>query len=115
MATAEVATINLPSTSINNWKKYMKDLQNKFNLPPFGVITQLSFDDDIDHPVVLFNVDKEYNLKDKNDASTLTALLERRAEEQGVLLQPYDTTGYDPDEGKKKKKPAKKLVNKKRR
>ncbi len=104
MQDAEVAMLNMPSTSLNNWKKFVKDLQNKYNLPPFGVVTKMSFDEDQDYPVLIFEVDKEYNVKDKSDAKTLTALLERRAAEEGALVEPYDTSGYEPRDKKKKKK-----------
>jgi hypothetical protein len=112
MRTAEVAMINAPATSINNWNKYVKDLQNKYNMPPFGVVTNLSFDEDEDFPVLLFEVEREYSPKDKEDAMTLTALLERRASEESALVEPYDSSNYDPDANKKAKKSNKKPAKK---
>jgi hypothetical protein len=105
-ATAELATLGVGPSSLKNWKGYVKGLNDKLALPPFAVITSVSFDEDADYEVLQFNCDSK--ITDKRKVQTLMSRLD---EANKLALQPYDASGYTG--GKPKKKGADKSAPKK--
>lgn len=104
-STCDMAVLTLPPTSRKNWTKYVKDISEKLTRPPYGVLTEFSFDGVDDWPVLVPEFSKKVaSAKDLNDIS------ERRAEAREILLTPPDFSGFV----KPKKKPASKKASKKK-
>ena len=112
---AELAIMTVPPTSLKNFDAYVKHLKKKFKRPPHGVLTRFSFDEDAEHPVLMF--EDEAAIKVIEDAQSINA---RREEARTLLMTPPDfTQTADPKKkkktaGKKRKKVAKKKVTKKK-
>lgn len=110
-AEAEFVQLSVGPTTLKNWKGYVNDLNNKLQLPTFGVVTNISFDEDSDFEVLEFNVSEK--IADKKVLSTLLGRLEEATK---LACQPYDSSGYAGNEGsgKGKKKAGKKKASKKK-
>jgi hypothetical protein len=112
---AELAIMTVPPTSLKNFDAYVKHLKKKFKRPPHGVLTRFSFDEEEEHPVLVF--EDEAAIKVIEDAQSVNA---RREEARTLLMTPPDfTQTADPKKkkktaGKKRKKVAKKKVSKKK-
>ncbi len=94
----EMATVTVPPTSKKNFGDYVRALDEKTGRPPLAFLTEFSFDDNIDHEVLLFEVGKAYK-----DAKTLTAILGRTAEARDMLMAPPDFSGNAAESASKKK------------
>lgn len=108
-ANCDMATITVPPTSKKNFGKYVKALEDATGRPPMAFLTEFSFDDDFDHEVLLFEVNKGYK-----DAKTLSAILSRVSEAREMLMTPPDFSGNEESPGKKKSKKKKKVAVKKK-
>jgi len=110
-STADMAVLTLPPTSRQNWTKYVKDVSDKLQRPPYGVLTEFSFDGADDWPVLVPEFSKKVgSAKDLND------IYERRNEARDLLTTPPDFSGYTKPTRKKvaKKKAAKKKATRKK-
>lgn len=110
-ATAEMAILTFPPTSRNNWTKYVKDLADKMDRPPYGVVTVFGFEQDAEYPILEPEFGKKIGTaKDLND------ILGRQKEARDTLTTPPDFSGYVKPTRKKaaKKKTAKKKTAKKK-
>jgi hypothetical protein len=59
LSTAEMAILTVPPTSLKNWNNYVKSLAKSHGLPPFAFYTRFSFDEDAEHPVLTFEIERE--------------------------------------------------------
>jgi len=105
---AELAILTVPPTSLKNFDAYVKHLKKAHKRPPHGVLTRFSFDQDAEHPVLIF--EDEQKIKTIEDAQSING---RRDEARTLLMTPPDfTQTADPKKkktaGKKRKKVAKK-------
>lgn len=110
-STCDMAVLTLPPTSRGNWTKYVKDIADKIQRPPYGVLTEFTFDGADDWPVLVPEFAKKIGTaKDLNDIS------DRRNEAREMLTTPPDFGGYVKPTRKKaaKKKAAKKKTAKKK-
>ncbi len=89
---AEVAYINVPPASLKNFRGYVKKLTDGLSLPTFAAITEISFDEDMDHEVLMFQFADEL----PGDRNLLNALVAKRQEVEGTLMgTPYDPAQYN--------------------
>lgn len=109
---ADVAVLNIPPASLKNFEKYLKDLEKKHNLPVFGAITSLYFDDEIATPTVCFEAVDTIDPEDEGDLAVVEALIGRREEEEETLSEPYNVENYE-KEAKKPRRASKKAAGKK--
>lgn len=112
-ASAEVAFIRLPPSSLKLWKGYVRKLTEGLQLPLFSVVTELSIDPDSEYPVIIPSLGNEL----PEDRDLIGSLVERRNEIASELLIGYDVSNYEePTDRKSKKKavaiPAKKTEKK---
>lgn len=111
-----MAMITCPPTSKKNFGTYVRELEDKTGRPPLAFLTEFAFDDDFDHPVLMFEVDKPLKT-----AADLSGVLSRVDEAREMLMTPPDFTGEaerrETGSGgaskKKKKVAAKKKAKKK--
>lgn len=111
VASAEIAFIRLPPSSLKLWKGYVRKLTEGMQLPLFSVVTELSMDHDAEWPVVIPQLGDEL----PDDRAVINALVGRRTEVASQLLEGYDVSNYEPlteRKSKKKEVPAKKGVKK---
>lgn len=116
LANCEMAILTAPPTSIKNWDNYVKAIAKDHNRPPYAVFTRFEFDEDAEHPVLVFEVDRLVdNVEDAQ------AILDRQDEARKLLLTPPDfsqreaqATAKKKVAKKKRKKVAKKKVSKKK-
>lgn len=103
-STAEMAVLTFPPTSRGNWTKYVKKLAEG-KRPPYGVVTEFSFEQDAEYPILECMVSSPVKT-----ASDLNAIMGRRNEARDMLTTPPDFSGYVKPTRKKasKKKTAKK-------
>jgi len=104
-STCDMAILTFPPTSRKNWTKYVKDIKDKLQRPPYGVLTEFSFDGVDDWPVLVPTYAKKIGTQ-----KDLSEIVARRAEALELLTTPPDFSGFT-----KKRKPAskKKAVKKK--
>jgi hypothetical protein len=113
LASAELAVLTVPPTSLKNFDAYVKSLKG-VKRPPHGVLTRFSFDEDAEHPVLVFA--NERKVDNIEDAQAINA---RRKEARELLMTPPDfTQAAAPTKKKtankkKRKKVAKKASKKK--
>lgn len=111
-STADMAILTLPPTSRKNWTAYVKDVDEKLGRPPYGILTEFSFDGVDDWPVLVPELVKKVGpIKDLNDIN------DRRKEARDILMTPPDFSGFVPPTAKKKtgkKKATKKKAAKKK-
>lgn len=107
-STCDMAILTLPPTSRKNWTQYVKDVGDKLQRPPWGVLTEFSFSDG-DYPILVPELGKKIgNAKDLND------IRDRRKEALDLLMTPPDFSGFvKPTSKKVAKKKAKKTASKK--
>lgn len=107
-STCDMAVLTLPPTSRKNWTKYVKDISEKLNRPPYGVLTEFSFDGVDDWPVLVPEFSKKVaSAKDLND------IIERVSEAREMLTTPPDFSGFVKKKAPPKKKAKKKAASKK--
>lgn len=103
-STADMAILTLPPTSRPNWTAYVKDINDKLQRPPYGVLTEFGFESKAEWPILEPTfVKKVGSVKDLND------IIARRNEARELLTTPPDFSGF-----KKQRKPAKKKTGKKK-
>ena len=104
-STADMAVLTFPPTSRQNWTKYVKDLKEKLSRPPYGVITEFTFEGEADYPILQAEFSKKIgSIKDLND------IVERRTEARELLTTPPDFSGY----AQPRRKPVTKKAGKKK-
>lgn len=82
---AEVALVRIPVTSVNNWRNYANTVATLYEMPPMGVITELSTKPDVKTQFqVLF--DAKGLLADEIAA----VIFEREPKLEDILMQPYE-------------------------
>ncbi len=105
----EIAVLTLPPTSLKNWDHYVRGLEDQLNRPPYGVITEFTFDEGEEWPVLTPVVDKVIT-----DPELLTKLINRVDEAQTMLMEPFDVSGYQAPTAAQKKAAKKKKITKKK-
>lgn len=100
---AELAIMTVPPTSLKNFDAYVKHLKKKFKRPPHGVLTRFAFDEEEEHPVLIFEDEKA--IGNIEDAQSVNG---RREEARTLLMTPPDFTQTADPKKKTKKKTAKK-------
>ena len=101
-----IALINVPSTSLTNFNKFVKGLEKTLNRPTYGVTTLLSFDDSADYEVLKFKV-----IEPISDISTMEKVMAARAGIEDILLEEPDFSNYHVPV--KVQRPARKKAKKK--
>jgi hypothetical protein len=104
-ANCEMALVTCPPTSKKNFGAYVRAIEDSTGRPPLAFLTEFSFDDDYDHPVLTFEVAKPYK-----DAKTLQAILSRTNEAREMLMAAPDFSGNESEKASKGKKKTKKKV-----
>lgn len=106
---AELAVMTVPPTSLKNFDAYVKHLKKKFKRPPHGVLTRFAFDEEEEHPVLVFEDEKA--VSNVEDAQSING---RRTEARELLMTPPDfTQTAAPSKKKTAKKKRKKVAKKK--
>lgn len=95
---AEVAFLEIPTTSIKNWSKYVKDVKDKSARPYYAVVTKLAFDEDEDYPVVTFELDEKIG-----DKETVLAIKDKRETVREDLMTPFEIPEEDSKPARKNK------------
>lgn len=106
VATAEMALLSIPVTSVRNWGTYINGLAAEHSRPPWAVLTEVRAEPD---PKTQFQV--RFETKGLVGEEHLAAVYKRVKPASDVLMTPYDETGTvagvaDPlpgDPNKKKK------------
>lgn len=111
LADAELAILTLPPTSLKNWDTYVRMLAKDHKRPPYAVLTRFAFDEEAEHPVLTFEVERLVD-----NAEDASAIMERRDEAREMLMTPPDFSrdAEAPASKKKTKKKTKKKVAKKK-
>lgn len=106
----DLVLLEVPVTSGAAFNKYVKGLTKAGNLPSYAVITRMDMDEHADYQKLIFSLIDE--LPDKQLAGPFS----KRAEAREMLMEPYDSTGFEVDSGKKssRKKKAKKKASRPR-
>lgn len=81
-------TLKVSPTAIKNFDGYIKNVARLFGVPPVGVITTISFDENQDYACLKFG-DPELN-------ENLQAFAARLEEARELLMQEPDTSNYQP-------------------
>lgn len=87
---AELATLKVPVTSVKSWAKYVKMLNQEHQLPPLGVITQISLVADAS---TQFKVN--FDMVDRVPSSFLDAVFPRIDEAKGAITRGYESPEAD--------------------
>lgn len=112
---AAVAILSMPPTTTRNWGTYVKDVRAKYGRPFWAVVTKITFDEDMDYPVL------EFEAEEKLDKSRALVVKKRHDEFRDLLLKPFEPADAkdddededeDEDDDKPKKKVGKKAGNK---
>ncbi len=102
VATAEMAMMSIPVTSIKNWGKYINSVAARTQRPYWAVLTKVMLKPD---PKTQFKVYfEEAGLLSDNLLGAIQSINESAMQ---VALQPYDMSGQQEDKPKKKSKKAK--------
>lgn len=89
---AEVAFIKVPPTSIKNWASFVKKAADTLDLPPIGLIAEISLTPDPKHQFHMnFKVVSEID-----DGEVMSALLEKQKEVMTPLMAPYEPREEEP-------------------
>lgn len=113
----DIPMIRLGVTTGKPFEAYAEGLKKRLSLPPFGVVTSLTFDDEVDWPKLEFNAKETIT-----DMAVLSQLIElvETDEVTDLLFQGYDPEMYIPPapsgrgRGKKKAPKKKKVAAKKK-
>ncbi len=105
----DLILLEVPVTSGAAFNKYITGLTKAAELPSYAVVTRLEMDEHADYQKLIFDLIEEVPEK------LLGAVMGKRELAREMLLEPYDTTGYESGGGKKKKKKKKKATSKKKR
>ena len=55
---ATLGVMELPPTSIKNWKKYYNDMRVAYGVDSFAYVTKFTLDENVDYPVVKYSLHK---------------------------------------------------------
>lgn len=105
-AEADIAMLTVPPTSLKNWDGYVRDLA-KIGRSPNSVITQITFDEGADFPLLCFTADKQINKPEY-----FAGICARFDEARKMLMEPIDVSNYEAP--KKRKASKKKTAGKKK-
>lgn len=104
----ELILLEVPVTSGAAFNKYIKGLTKAAELPCYAVITRLEMDEHADYQKLIFTYIEDIPEK------LLGGPFNKRKEAREMLMEPYDTSGYEAESGKRaKKKKGKKKTKKK--
>mgnify|MGYP003132839612 CR=1 FL=1 len=102
LASADIAVMKLPPTSVSNWNKYTARVAAQYQRPSFMVFTRVHVDP---HPKFQFMVDFETKaLIDIGKFEQLNALYEGS---KPLLMTPFDLTKPDDEDELQKASPTK--------
>ena len=105
----DLALLEVPVTSGSAFNQYIKGLTAAADLPCYAVMTRMTMDDHADYQMLTFELLGEVPEED------LAGPFNMRKAARDMIMEPYDTTGREEDNGKKatKKKAKKKVTRKK--
>lgn len=87
----EIVRIDIPPTSLKNFKKYAKGINKVHHRPIEGVVTTIGFDEDADYEVLTFKA------KNKIERPEHAELIEAKIDEaHELIMQGYDFSQYEP-------------------
>jgi len=108
--TADMAVLTFPPTSTGNWTKYVKDINEKLDRPPWGVVTAFGFEADAEWPILEPEFAKK--VASRQDLSDIAGRIKEARE---MLMTPPDFSGFvKPTRKKTTKKTASKKATKKK-
>lgn len=100
----EHAVMRVGVNSMLNFDKYVKGLSSKLNLPAFGVVTNVVFDEESTNPILEFSLDEVID-----NEEVLESLFERREGLIEEMLKPhFDVDSYVPPEEREPKRKSRK-------
>jgi len=88
IATAELAVLSVPSTSLKNWANYVNAIASEYSRPPWGVLTEISV---VPDAKTMFQV--KFQMKGLVEDEYLGPVHKRILPATNVLLTPYDDSG----------------------
>lgn len=93
---AEVVFLRAGVNSSVNFEKYKEGLRKVHNTPPVGVVTHISFDQEADNPINLFEVKLDEDgtaVRTDHDDEVVDALFALRDRVRPDLMEQYDYSG----------------------
>lgn len=109
LAKAEIASLRVPPTSVNNWGKYVNRVAAQHQRPPFMVVTRLFLE-----PHTRFQFTLDFEVSQLVEGEKFDQLMELRQASEAALMQPFDLTPPDEeDDGDDSKVSGKKRSSKK--
>lgn len=102
IAEAEIAVLSVAPTSLQNWGKFVSEVEARLSRPVYSVVVELSFDNDQTYIKLDFEATK------KLGQSKVEAIEERIEEARALLMQPWPLKGDDEEDEPKRKKKGKK-------
>lgn len=85
-ATADIAMLKLPTTSLKQWGKYVATLSSQYRRPPFGVVTRIYLEPDPKNQFVV-----KFEMIDLLPAEMIDTIVARHEEAGATMI-----TGYAP-------------------
>jgi hypothetical protein len=98
VATAEMAFHSCGVNSALSFETYRKSIQRLDKVPVCGVVTRLFINTDFEQPVAGFE-----KLGNIDDEKIIDSIMDRTAEANGPLMQPYDKSNWTASEETPKK------------
>lgn len=85
IGSAELAYLNIPPTSLKAWAGFVKSVAQTMKRPPFGVVTDITLeDDDKDQFHIAFSVVEKID-----DTEVFEAIMAKREEAEAKLFEPF--------------------------
>jgi len=94
VATAELAVIKLPVTSVKNWANYVNKIATLFSRPPLGVVTTIGTQPDAKSQFQVI-----FNQVQPVENEMLKPLIDRMGSARGILERVYEANDESEDDG----------------
>lgn len=104
----QLAQLHIPPSGIVAYTKYVRGLAKIHKLPPHGVVTDMSFNEDSQQPVA-----EAALVSPISDPQLLQMVMTKRKEAMELAAQPFNTSGYEAPSKRQTKKKTKKKAKKK--
>jgi len=106
---ADVAFIRVPPTSVKSFEKFAKGVTKIHKEMIYGMVVEISFDDDSDYEALLFKA-----VRPIDDVGILTTIIEKKEQYKEELEEPTDISNYNEPKKKKGKSSSNKSSSKKK-
>jgi hypothetical protein len=95
IAMDEMVILRIAPSSLKNFKTYLTSTLSKLKRPLYAVVTTLSFDENEQYPIVTFKL--KHLLENMDD---VIKIKDKESYINSSLLEPYDTSSYEPLDNK---------------